>query len=99
MFWGTKNKNKKTTKSKKAQDLQKSCSGGKHQGFAGDALRAQALENVRVARAHIGEDVLDRIAEAMARKQNSPMEQARARIQNTDPAKVALELKAMMEDR
>ncbi|MCB1650863.1 MAG: hypothetical protein KDI46_02300 [Alphaproteobacteria bacterium] len=62
-------------------------------------MRAQALENVRVARAHIGEDVLDRIAEAMARKQNSPMEQARARIQNTDPAKVALELKAMMEDR
>jgi len=53
LWWGTK---KPKAKSKAPKD--KSA-----------ALRAQALANARAAREAIGQDTLDRVAEAMARRQ------------------------------
>lgn len=69
------------------------------QGLAGDALRAQALANAKAARAAIGEETLDKIAAAMAKKQKSAMEQAKRNIQNADAERVALEILSMLETR
>ena len=97
-------KNKKTDKRpKKSKELQASCNRGvqqkksKSQGLAGDDLRAQALANAKMARENIGEDVLDRIAEAMTKKQQSATEQAKAQINNADPDKVLDELLFMLK--
>ncbi len=62
-------------------------------------IRAQALANVRAARAHIGEETLDKIAEAMTAKQRSATEQAKQQIQAADPDRVLDELLLMMKER
>lgn len=69
------------------------------QGLAGDALRAQALANAKAARAHIGEETLDKIAAAMHKKQKSAMEQAKRNIQNADAERVAAEILLMLEEK
>jgi len=66
-------------------------------GFAGDDIRAQAMAYRSEAREHIGEDVLDRIAEAMRKKQNSVMERAKRDIAGADADKVLDELKFMLD--
>ncbi|MCC6598711.1 MAG: hypothetical protein IT559_07975 [Alphaproteobacteria bacterium] len=63
------------------------------------ALRAQALATMRTARAEIGEETLQKIAAAIQRKQNSPIEQAKARIHQADADRVADELFWMMGKR
>jgi hypothetical protein len=72
---------------------------GTSQSLAGDALRAQALANAKMARESIGEDTLDRIAAAMAKKQNSATEQAKRKIQEADAERVANEILSMIETR
>ena len=71
----------------------------KGQGLAGDALRAQALANAKAAREMIGEDTLNKIAAAMHKKQQSQMEQARRRIQNSEADRVAAEILYMLETK
>ena len=64
-----------------------------------EAIRAQAMANARAAREAIGEDVLDRIAAAMTKKQRSATERARARIRDADADHVADELLTMLKDK
>jgi hypothetical protein len=72
---------------------------GTSQSLVGDALRAQALANAKAARAHIGDETLERIAAAMAKKQNSATEQAKRKIQEADAERVASEILSMLETR
>ncbi|MFK7840288.1 MAG: hypothetical protein AB8B83_08170 [Bdellovibrionales bacterium] len=105
MFWNKdkKSQNKKGTKNKTSDKRGKaSCVGNKDSGghgLTGDALRAKAMANVRSARAHIGEDTLDKIAAAMTKKQQSAMERAKRDIQGADVDKVLDELKWMLDSK
>ncbi|HBH26769.1 MAG TPA: hypothetical protein DDX54_05155 [Rhodospirillaceae bacterium] len=86
LWWGTK---KPKAKSKAPKD--KSA-----------ALRAQALANARAAREAIGQDTLDRVAEAMARRQRGEHEtaatrQARARIADAEAERVVQGLLDMIK--
>ena len=89
MFWPSKKRAKKKAEKaakKKAEHSKK--------------IREEAMANVSAARAHIGEDTLDRIAEIMEqKKKNSAMEKAKAQIQEADPDKVLDELKWMLDNR
>ena len=82
MFWGKDKKGKQKT-SKKASV---------------EAVRKQAMANVRAARENIGEDTLDRIAAAMKAKQNSATEQAKDQIAKQDAERVVFELRQLIED-
>lgn len=95
MFWS--NKNKKNNKKKKT-----GANAGKESGVGiseSQRIREEALANARAARAHIGEDTLDRIAMAMTRKQQSTFEQARTRINASDSDRVAEEILAMLDEQ
>lgn len=105
MFGFGKNKKSKTAQPAKGAKTP-SASGqnslrdnGTSQSLAGDALRAQALANAKMARDAIGEDTLERIAAAMAKKQNSATEQAKSKIQEADAERVASEILSMLETR
>ena len=54
-----------------------------------EELLAQARANAAAARAEIGDETLDKIREAMMKKQNSSMEQARAKIKALDQGRIA----------
>lgn len=63
-----------------------------------DEIVATAMENARRAREAIGQETLDRIAEAMRKQQekkNSPMEQAKKILQEMDKAELADHLRAL----
>lgn len=64
-----------------------------------EKLREQALANARAARAAIGEDTIQKIAAAMKKKQQSPIEQAKARIYNAEAERVAEEILDMLKDK
>ncbi len=61
-----------------------------------DQIMEQAMSNVRAARAEIGEEALDKIAEAMRKKESSQMEHARRKIKSLDQERVADNVKAML---
>ncbi len=87
MFWGKKNKDHKSGKEGKSKAPQ-----------SREEIQAQAMENVRAARVHIGEETLDKIAAIMTEKQKSAMEQAKRQIQAADPDRVLDELMFMMNE-
>lgn len=62
-------------------------------------IQAQAMKNVREARAAIGPEALDKIAAAMQKKQASEMERAKDRIKALDKAHLAATLKEMIGDK
>jgi|GEM_PF-2983396 len=62
------------------------------------ALRAEALENTRKARAAIGEDTLERIREHLEGKENSPLEQARRQIDAMNRDHVTDNLRHMIDE-
>lgn len=62
-------------------------------------LRRDAMANMKAARENIGEETLDRIASAIAKKQHSAMEQAKDDIHNADAERVAAEILSMIETR
>ena len=64
-----------------------------------EEIRAQALENARRARAAIGEETLQKIAAALRKKQQSDMEQARAKVESLDSGRVADNIKAMIGEK
>lgn len=95
-------KNLKTDKrKKKSQELQADTEcGTKHnQSLTGDALRAQALANARKAREHIGEETVQKIAAAMAKKQNNPVERAKSKIAALPSDQVTDQLLALLDDK
>ncbi len=84
MFGSKKKKAKKAAKKKQEHSAQ---------------IRAEAMANMKAARAHIGEDTLDRIAAAMEKKQNSVMEQAKSQIASADADRVADEILWMLDEK
>lgn len=65
-----------------------------------DEIMAQARANMSAARAEIGYETLDKIKEAMMRKQQSAIEQAKAKIRAADQDKVRDHLSMWLrEDR
>ena len=97
MFW-SKNKKQKT-QSKAGQKAASSKVSQAPAAAQSAALRAQALENARMARAHIGEDTIQKLAEAMTKKQESVIEQSKAQIAQQDARRVAEELLSMVDER
>ncbi len=92
MFW-FKDKNKKTNKQgKEQQKAQDSCV----EESKSQRLREEALAHAREARAHIGEDTLQRIATAIKAKEQSATERAKAQIAEADAERVALEVLGML---
>lgn len=86
-LFGSKKGGKKQSADKKAKGVQSI-----------EEVRAQAMANVRAARAHIGEETLDRIAAAMEQKQRSAIEQAKKQIQAQGSDDVARELRYMLDE-
>ncbi len=111
MFWS---RNKNPDKQKKSgKDLDKalparqgsseSMSGGDlgekgGQRLKGAELRAQALANTRAARERIGEDAIQKIAQALTKKQSSTVEQAKNKIGKTDSGRVRDEIRFLMDE-
>lgn len=82
MFWFGKNKSKQGDNKKPPRE----------------DLIAQAKANAAAARAGIGEDTLEKIRDAMMRRENSALEQARNRIGAADKGRVADHIKWMMDE-
>ena len=102
MFW-RKDKKLKSKTSDKRGSLNKSKAGcvGKKEGHGQtrEEIHAAAMANFSTARAHIGEDTLERIAAAMDKKQQSAMERAKRDIANADINKILDELKWMQDQK
>lgn len=60
---------------------------------------AEAMKNARAARAEIGEETLDKIADAIRKKEQSDLERAKARIKAMDEDRIADNLKAMLDEK
>lgn len=87
MFW---NKKDKVKSSKTAET-----GGGK---MTREQIMAQAKANMATARAEIGDETLEKIKAAMLKKQNSPIEQAKATIKSTNTDKVRDNIQFMMRE-
>lgn len=92
MFW-----NKK--KSKKPE---KSAKGGgeaaEREPLTREQIIAQAKANAALARAEIGDETLEKIKEALLKKQQSAIEQAKAKIKATDTVEVRDHLRTMIRE-
>jgi|MDTB01.1.fsa_nt_gb hypothetical protein len=84
LFFGS--KDRKAKKQAKAAEKQSA------------ALREEALENTRKARAAIGEDTLERIRQHLEGKENSPLEQAKRQIDAMNPDHVTDNLRHMIDE-
>lgn len=102
MFWS---KNKKTDKRSKAPkgSLKASCGsvgttnkGQRQGGLNSEEIRAQALANARAARERVGEETIQKIAEALVRKQMSLTEQAKKQIAQANSDRVADEIRLLL---
>ena len=60
--------------------------------------RAELLENMAMAREHIGEDTLDKIADAMTAMQKSKIQQAKRVITGGDQTKMKDEMLHMIRE-
>jgi hypothetical protein len=61
-------------------------------------IRAEALANARAARERIGEETIQKIADALVRKQMSLTEQAKKQIAQANSDRVAQEIRFLMDD-
>ena len=95
--FGKNKKSKQTDKRKKPKKLQAGCAEGNKS--KSQRIREEALANARAAREHIGEDTIQKIAAAMAKKENNPMAKAQAQLQNADSDRVADEILYMLDDQ
>lgn len=87
MFWKKKDKSKGTKPATPA---------GKK--LSREEILAQAKANAAAARAEIGDETLDKIKQALLRKQQSAIEQAKAQIKATDMDKVRDHLSLWLEE-
>jgi hypothetical protein len=110
MVWFKKDKNKDNkdkrgvegsgVKSPKGQTSNAGISKGQRPDSA--SIRAEALANARAARERLGEETIQKIAAALQKKQNSPTEQAKAKISKMiedDAMRAAEEILGMLETR
>lgn len=63
-----------------------------------DEILAQAKANMAAARAEIGDETLEKIKQALLKKQSSVVEKAKAQIKATDTDKVRDHLKYMIRE-
>ena len=104
MFWKKKNSDKDkragkelpkgSTKNNKGQEKNKGVGNSNSQ-----RLREEALANARKARETLGEDTIARIAAAIQKKQQSPIEIAKAQIASADNDRVIDEILLMLDDK
>lgn len=88
MFW----KKKKPAKSK--ESAQK---GGAP--LSREEIIAKAKANMAAAREEIGDETLEKIREAMLKKQNSAIEKAKAQVRATSTDHVRDHLRLMIQDK
>ena len=83
--------NKKGKKNKKTQGKTqpKKLSKEQMKKMSREELIAHAQHNAQAARDEIGDETLEKIKEAMIKKQNSPLEKAKAQVRNMDRQLVA----------
>ena len=62
-------------------------------------VRAQALENMRGARARLGDETIQEIAAILREKDNSAMKKAENQIKTFDKGRIADNLKAMLDEK
>ena len=86
MFWNKKAKKPPQKTAKEREPLTR------------EQIIAQAKANMKSARAEIGDETLEKIKEAMLKKQQSTIEQAKARIRSTDPDEVRDHLRSMIRE-
>jgi hypothetical protein len=86
MFWNKKDKKKPQKTAKEREPLTR------------EQIIAQAKVNMKAARAEIGDETLEKIKEAMLKKQQSTIEQAKAKIRSTDPHEVRDHLRTMIRE-
>lgn len=63
-----------------------------------EEIIAKAKASMAAARAEIGDETLDKIREAMMKKQASAIERAKAQIKAADPGKVRDNIQFMMRE-
>jgi hypothetical protein len=64
-----------------------------------EELLKQAAANAKAAREAIGEDTLNRIAEAMQKKQQSSLEQAKERVRQIDKDRVTDHIRSLLDEK
>ena len=98
--FGQKNKKQKSKTDKrgkkKSKELQVGCTAGVSES---QRIREEALANARAAREHIGDETIQKIAAAMAKKENSPMAVATRQLENADSDKIADEIMWLLDDK
>ncbi|MGB4107601.1 MAG: hypothetical protein WBK55_07375 [Alphaproteobacteria bacterium] len=68
----------------------------KGQRLSSEEIRAQALANARAARERLGEETIQKIADALVRKQMSLTEQAKRQIARENSERVAGEIRLLL---
>lgn len=63
-----------------------------------EALIREAMNNARKAREEIGDETIQKIAEALRKKENSPFEQARRKIEGLNRDRVADNIRTMIDE-
>lgn len=91
MFWS-----KKSRKDKAQKQAEKEAQQAAEQS---QKIREQALANARAAREALGDETIQKITEAMTKKQQSSMEQAKRDIMAADPDRLLDELKFMLDQK
>lgn len=86
MFW---KKKKKDKKAEKTED----------RPMTREEIIAQAKANASAARSEIGDETLDKIKEAMMKKENNPFEQAKNKVKSMDKQKVADSVSDWMREK
>ena len=86
MFWKKKKKDKKP-KNATPQKMTR------------EEIIAQAKANAAAAREEIGDETLDKIKEAMMKKENNPFEQAKKKVKSMDKQKVADSVSDWMREK
>ena len=89
--------NLKNTKKEKVQP--KPLSKEQMKKMSREELIAHAQHNAKAARDEIGDETLEKIKEAMLKKQNSPLEQAKAKVRQMDKQLVADSVSDWMREK
>ncbi len=98
MFW-SKNKKQKNISTARKSGSPSNAGASASEGVLSSAqLRVQAMENARAARAHIGEDTIQKIAATMSQKQSSATEKAKEEIELHDAERIAVELLILIDE-
>jgi hypothetical protein len=110
MFWLNKHKTdkRKAGKTDPQKKNSKAGSGNKKETSVGyregqcqsrEEIHAEALANARQARENLGDETIQKINEAMAKMNSSPLAIAKQQIQKSDADRVASEILGMLDER